>query len=161
MLIKSNNFLISILTLLKKYIHLIILATVVTLLIAEEEEEEEEPILTGSECDLRRVFLVSYCEDDKEVLEILNVVNGSKENINLTVEKNKHQKHSISKKLMCYKVAYGCPRCSFWPRNFTGGNCPYCGLKLVQSKYWSPVIVIFDKKICIYSGIFPHVKEEK
>lgn len=134
---------------------LIILSIILT-----QQDDEEEPILTGTKCDLKKLFLVKFCEEDNVILKIIKTLKGDEKDVKLSEEKiDAHKNHQIVEKLMCYKVAYGCPKCSYWPRSFVSGNCPYCGLKLVKSVYWSPVAVIFDEKICIYSGIFPHVNE--
>jgi hypothetical protein len=125
--------------------------------------EEQEPILLGPKCDMKSIYLVQYCEDDKKVVGILAKIKGpeiNSEDLKLKDTPEEHKEHKLSIKLMCLKFAYGCPKCQFWARSFTQGVCKYCGGKLVKSKYWSPILVIFNEKVCLYSGIFPHIEEK-
>lgn len=150
--------------LINKFMSIIYLSTVIILplFIILGNPSQEEPILGGKPCDLKNIFLVKYCEDDKKTIAIVKRISGNLEieQLKLSEELEEHKSHKISDKLMCLKFAYGCPKCLFWARSFVGGNCPYCGGKLVKSKYWSPIVVIFNSRICLFSGIFPHIKEE-
>lgn len=138
------------------------IGVVLPIILTESGEVKEEPILGGKPCDLKNTFMVKYCEDDKKVIVIVKKISGTipSEELKINEKLEEHKSHTLVNKLMCLKFAYGCPRCQFWARSFSGGNCPYCGGKLVKSKYWSPVLVVLNEKICLFTGIFPHVKEE-
>ncbi len=139
------------------YIATIAIIPIIVLL----QDTHIEPILIGDQCDLKNIFLVKYCEDDRKVISLEKKISGTLEAKDLQLKEKfeEHKTHRVVNKLMCLKYAYGCPSCLFWARSFTEGTCKYCGRKLIKSKYWSEILVVFDNKVCLYSGLFPHIKE--